>query len=169
MQISCLFGRDNFAIGGIVVACLRQSNRGPPPDGVLQVQASGYITLDPKWVRGKDLNSGTFVQTPAEPLEQSIKMPQPSAPNTHCIFITPREVLPMAHVTGWGVYATFTLPVGLIPSFKGLSGSVSYSITLTLQLEGESLKHIRFPFTVLGVGSSTIPYEIKYGNSAFVS
>jgi hypothetical protein len=143
------------------VARLRVTNGPSRRDCVLLAQASGHITFDLKWVKPSDSSSICFVQAPGVPFDQNVQMPQMNIPNTHCVFITPREVLSMTQIDESGVFIMMTLPNNLIPTYKGLSGVVTYSITLTLQSQGEDVKQMRFPFTVLSSGPSTMPYEIK--------
>jgi hypothetical protein len=161
MEISCRFGRDYYQAGGILVAFVRSTNGNFIQDSVLLAQASGFISVDPKWVKSNYSSSVSFVQIPDIPHDQSISMPNASIQNTHCIFITPREVLAANQISTNGVYLVFSLPGNLIPSYKGLSATVTYSINLTLQSHGGNIKQIRYPFNVVGCGSNTVPYEIK--------
>lgn len=161
MEISCRFGRDYYQAGGILVACVRITNGKFIENGVLLAQASGYISVDPKWVKSNYGSSVNFVQTPGIPFDQSISMPYASVHNTSCIFITPKEVLSANQMSEDGVFLVFSLPGNLIPSYKGLSATVTYSITLTLQSHGGNIKQIKYPFDVVGCGSSIMPYEIK--------
>jgi len=148
-----------------VVVCLRNINVAAERDYVLLAQVCGYIQLDPKWSKSND-KTPSFVQTPVYPFDHSIQMPQKSVPNSYCIFLTPREVLSTTQINDSGVFLMFSLPIDLIPTYKGLSGSVSYSLILSLQSPGNSFKQIRFPITVLGSGSLTVPYEIRFSNLA---
>lgn len=161
MQISCLFGRESYVAGGVVVVRLRLHNDHIRRDCILLAQASGYINLDPKWVKATDSTSSYFLQTPEAPFDQNVTMPQANVANAHCIFITPREVLSMSQVTADGVFLMFNIPTNLIPSYRGLSGTVIYSIVLTLQIQGNTVKELRFPFTVLGSGSDIAPHKIQ--------
>jgi hypothetical protein len=161
MEISCRFGRDYYQAGGILVAFVRCSNGNFLQDIVLLAQASGFISVDPKWVKSNYSSAVSFVQTPDIPLDQSISMPNAGVQNTHCIFVTPREVLPANQMSTNGVYLVFSLPGNLIPSYKGLSATVTYSITLTLQFHGGNIKQLRYPFNVVGCGSNTVPYVVK--------
>ena len=160
-RISCLFGRESYTAGGVVIVCLRIPSDSVSCDSVLLAQANGYITLDPKWVKVADCNSSFFVQTPEIPLDQNVQMPLTNVAHSHCIFITPKEVLPIDQATQDGVFLMFNLPSNLIPSYKGLSGTVFYSISLTLQSHGNNIKQLRFPFTILGYGTNIVPHEIK--------
>ena len=160
-QISCLFGRESYIAGGVVIVCLRIPSDSVSCDSVLLAQVNGYINLDLKWVKAADCTSTFFVQTPEIPLDQNVQMPVTNVANSHCIFITPKEILPMHQVIQDGVFLMFNLPSSLIPSYKGLSGTVRYYITLTLQSHGNNNKQLRFPFTVLGNGSNTVPHGIK--------
>lgn len=161
MEISCCFGRDYYQAGGILVAFVRNTNGNFVQDSVLLAQASGFISVDPKWVKSNYSSSVSFSQTPSIPFDHSISMPYPNVQNTHCIFITPREVLSANQISTNGVYLVFSLPGNLIPSYKGLSATVTYSITLTLQSHGGDIKQIKYPFNVVGCGSNAVPYEIK--------
>lgn len=161
MEISCRFGREYYQAGGILVAFVRNTDGNYIQDSVLLAQASGFISVDPKWVKSNYSSSVSFVQTPDIPFESSISIPCPSVQNTHCIFITPREVLSANQISTNGVYLVFSLPGNLIPSYKGLSATVTYSITLTLQSHGSNTKQIRYPFNVVGCGTNAVPYELK--------
>lgn len=163
MEVSCLFGRDCYHSGGILVACVRVSNGFSKGDCILLAQASGYINVDPKWVKSNDGSSVNFVQSLGPSFDQGIPMPNANVQNTHCIFLTSREVLSTTQLSENGVFLMFALPNTLIPTYKGLSGTVTYSIAVTLQSQGDSIKQIRFPFTLLGGGSLQSPYKIKWG------
>jgi hypothetical protein len=63
MEVSCLFGRDCYHSGGILVACVRVSTGFSKGDCVLLAQASGYISIDPKWVKSNDGSSVSFIQS----------------------------------------------------------------------------------------------------------
>jgi hypothetical protein len=67
----------------------------------------------------------------------------------------------MSQICEDGVFLMFELPNNLIPTYKGLSGTVGYLITLTLQSQGDNVKQMKFPFNLQSCGSSVIPYEIK--------
>jgi hypothetical protein len=118
MEISCLFGREYFQAGGNVVVCLRNINVAAERDYVLLAQVCGYIHLDPKWSKSND-KTPSFVQTPIYPFDHSIQMPQKSVPNSYCIFLTPREVLSTTQINDSGVFLMFSLPIDLIPTYKG--------------------------------------------------
>ena len=161
MEVSCVFGREFYCAGGILVACVKIASSSSSRDSVLLAQASGCICADPKWVKSNDGSSVSFINTPEVPLDRSASMPSANAANTHSIFLTTREVLSTTQMTKDGVFLMFSLPKDLIPTYKGLSGTVTYSVILTNQYQGGNITQIKYPFTVLGVGSTAIPYTIK--------
>jgi hypothetical protein len=167
MEISCLYGRENYHAGGVLIVCLRSSNGSSRRDYVLLAQACGYINLDPKWVKPGENSSVNFAQTVSFPLDHGIQTPQANVPNSYCLFLTPKVVLSTTQITENGVYLIFDLPVDLIPTYRGLSGSIAYSIILTLQSPGEYNKQVRFPFIVLSSGTSETPYEIRLAHNSF--
>ena len=166
MEVSCTFGREFYFAGGILVASIKISSSSSSRDSVLLAQASGCICADPKWTKSNDGSSVTFITTPEIPLDRVASMPSTNVANTHSIFLTTREVLSTTQMTKDGVFMMFSLPKNLIPTYKGLSGTVTYSVIITNQYKGGNITQIKFPFTVLGVGSTAIPYAIKLVNSS---
>ena len=93
-------------------------------------------------------------------------IPQLSGPNNHCVFITPREVLSTTQLNDGGVFLLFDLPADVLPTYRGLACSITYSIVITVQTPGEANKTTKFSFTVVGNGSSVMPYEIRCSSMA---
>ena len=164
--MNCQYGRDAYCAGSVVVALLQipRGSNSIQRDSVVLAQALGTITVDNKWIKSSRI---PFVQTPQYPMDQSMTIPPLPSPNTHCFFITPREVLSTTLLNDGGVFLLFDLPIDVIPSHKGLACSISYNIAITVQTPGEPNKQTKFPFSVLGHGSSaTIPYEIRCSSLA---
>jgi hypothetical protein len=125
----------------------------------------GIITIDHKWAKVSG-RSNIFVQSPTYPMDQSMTIPQLSGPNNHCFFITPREVLSTTQLNDGGVFLLFDLPADVLPTYKGLACSITYSIVITVQTPGEANKMTKYAFTVVGNGSSIMPYEIRCSSMA---
>ena len=51
---------------------------------------------------------------------------------------------------------------GMLPSFRGLSASVVYNISIVLMKAGSLPKHFVFPFAVCSRGSDRMPHDLKY-------
>jgi hypothetical protein len=61
-----------------------------------------------------------------------------------------------------GSVITFELPHNCLPSFKGHSVSVNYMLTISLEPQSGGMKHVHFPFFVVGPGSRERPFQVRY-------
>ena len=162
-MITCQFARESFTAGSLAVCQLRVPSSAPVRrEAVVLAQAVGAITLDHKWAKASGRERTVFAQNTVHPMDQTVTLPPPSSPNTHCVFVTPREVVSTSQLNdGGGVFLLFDLPEDVIPSYKGLACTISYAVCITVQTPGAPAKHIKFAFTVVGKGSAAIPYEVR--------
>lgn len=175
-SICCQFGRESYQNNSLVTALLRATylTEGTQEDGTCYVQASGHIVADPRWIKLPCNITDIFRQNLSFPVEQNVKLPRNVAQSNGlspvCIFVTPREVVSVSQLLA-GLFVQFELPSNILPTFKGLTVSIFYSISVVLQ-RGTSYKQFFFPFIVCSKGNSLSPQEIRYpliGNRSFNS
>jgi len=93
----------------------------------------------------------------------------------YCIFATSREETSsyFFDITSNGAFAAsrtnsnkifvqFDLPPKLLPTFKGLSCSISYFLLLTFEATSGEIRHVSFPFNVTSTGCAYTPHYIRY-------
>jgi len=163
MDVTCQFARDSFVAGSAAVCRLRvpggvQVRR----EAVVLAQVVGVFTLDTKWAKASK-TTALFVQNTLHLMDQPVTLPPVAGSNnTHCVFVTPREVVPTSQLNDGGVFLLFDLPEDAIPSYKGLACTISYAVAVTVQTPGAPTKHAKFSFSVVGRGSAAVPYEVRY-------
>lgn len=170
MDISCSFGRIIHRAGGLVVVHLKGSAKNRcSKDAVILAQAHGYIHVDSKWMRGNADLEKLIIQTTQSAVFQKVQIPK-SFPlfsnSTYCTFLTSKEVIQVSHLCNDGVFLQFELPHDAYPSFKGLSVTIQYLITISIQLP-TGTKYVHFPFRVSSRGfvmttTSLTPQYIKF-------
>jgi hypothetical protein len=99
-------------------------------------------------------------------MDQQIVMPKRSEALTVsgsykpiCFFLTPREIVDLSTIEN-GVFVQFESPSNLLPSFKGLSVSIIYGISLVIQ-SNLKVKQFEFPFLITSTGNSQNPQEVR--------
>lgn len=155
-EICIRFSHSVFCAGGLVTALLQCCDIDE--NSIVLVQAHGHLHADMKWVRlpsGFNSVSDIFSQQTLCRNEQFVSLPaSPWFPNSGscCIFVTPKEAVPVSQLVKNGVFLQYGLPINVLPSFKGLSCSIHYFISVTVQLM-ESVKVLHFPVITVGNGS----------------
>ena len=93
----------------------------------------------------------------------------------YCIFVTSREDLTnyffdktpngaftKSQTNCNKIFIQFDLPPKLLPTFKGLSCSMSYFLLLTFEGGSGEVTNVAFPFNVMSPGCSYTPHFIRY-------
>jgi hypothetical protein len=166
MELIYEVGRDRFLTGTVFCAYLRASKTSCiREDSVILAQIFGMITLDYKWARQLPQRQSAFFDSLNYPEDNVATVPVTCGPNSHIIFQSSREVLRTTQLNENGIFMVADLPEDLLPSYKGLSGAISYYLLLTIQVPGdENVKQMKIPFKVVGSGSTEVPYGIRHSN-----
>mmetsp|Transcript_24540 Transcript_24540/g.24781 ORF Transcript_24540/g.24781 Transcript_24540/m.24781 type:complete len:448 (-) Transcript_24540:94-1437(-) len=169
MQISCSYGRSIYRAGGLVIVLVKSPNpdshNAISRDAVILTQAHGHINFDSRWISTTGNVGNILLQMTQYTTEQKVQLPRHFGNNgssaSLCTFITPREVIQLSHLHEDGVYLQFELPYDTLPTFRGLGITISYFITISIQMPNGT-NHIHLPFKVCGRGDMSAPQYIRY-------
>ena len=168
-MISCTLSSDSVCGGETALFLLRGSNSKSPSNrfenSIIFAQIHGHINADFRWLKSSKKIQDYFIDPQSSSLEKfqaSVVDPLPVAANhtSYCIFSTSRVAVSPTHIFERGSFLEFEVPGDILPSFKGLCASINYYITLFIQFPASN-ETIDFPIVITGVGSSSVPYQIR--------
>jgi hypothetical protein len=154
-----------FCAGNTVTALLQCSN--VEKSATISAQAYGHIFADARWIKAAPARE-IFLSTTNSAVNHSLVIPSAllKPADSVCIFTTSLEQLDFSAVLAEGVVLQFEIPVEALPSFRGLSCSILYFVTVTFSTPGADggmdVKQTHFPFIVYGRGSAVSPQHLGY-------
>jgi len=154
-----------FCAGNTVTALLQCSNMGKT--ATVSAQAYGHIFADKRWNKSAPADE-IFLPMANSAINHSVVIPPALLKPTEsvCIFTTPIEQLNFPALAAEGVVLQFDIPVEALPSFRGLSCSILYFLTITYASYNPdgvmNVHQTHFPFIVYGRGSSSTPQHLGY-------
>lgn len=159
LNICCHLCKSSYTVGEIGVVLLTGHGSHSLDNAIIFGQVHGHLNTDSRWIKSQsvlnDLIRNSVEQKDHIPLDPNPAHSQHK--NSFCIFSTSRVTISPSHLYDSGVLLEFEIPSSCIPSFKGLSGGVSYYLSLSIQASG-GLKQINFPLTFNGSCSATANY-----------
>jgi hypothetical protein len=166
VMITCSYPRGYVCAGETVVCLLKGSQLSSSYDkAIIFAQVHGHISIDFRWLKAanriQDLVVDEDVQT-VDKTRLTVPDPQPVAQHHTrcCIFSTSRVTVSPSHVFEGGTYLEFELPVGSLPTYRGLCATVYYFVTLSVQFQtGTTTLH--YPMAVQGSGTNEIPFQVR--------
>ena len=163
-ELSCSFSHEVYS-DGCVVALLKglTPSHSSFPNLSLSIRAYGYMRLDIRWITNAGLlrraASLPFAEYFATSSQDELKS------NVYCIYKTQTLLLSYQDLENLpnGLFIQFDLPPSsaLLPSFKGLHGTIAYHLIVTAshftQHKDQSLF---FPFRISGKGYSSPFFDV---------
>jgi hypothetical protein len=168
-MLSVRFGRDVYAAGGLLTALFSTPDTaqesGCPK---MTVQAVGTVVVDQRWLMREQLHmkDKIFVQKLLNGEDIYDDMVTNSG-NEYVIFMTQKEEINCA--VDAGIYVQCDLPFDLLPTYKGLCCNVQYNFIVTIVDANGVERVVKFPFNIIGKGSSLIPYYVRQSTLALIS
>lgn len=171
-MIVCILPSDYFVAGETAVCLLRGL------DGcvlysksIVFAQVHGHMNIDFRWFQSSKKLQDYFiepsplisidkVQKPGRDPSMAVSSSTSSTNTSCCIFASSRVALSPTTIFEGGTIVEFQLPSNLLPSFRGLCGTINYFVTLTVQ-HAVSKETFDFPISVRGRGSLSTPYPVR--------
>jgi hypothetical protein len=153
MDIVCSLARDHYPIGETAVILLKGSASSVFDNAVFSGQIHGHVHADSRWIKLDNKLKEFQKLPPSHSPDHLTAIPlDPSGlheSSSYCCFTTSKVTISPSHLFECGVFLEFLIPNGCFPSFKGLSGGVSYYLTITVQNPtGKSFLH--YPLQING-------------------
>lgn len=134
----------------------------------MTVQVVGTVVVDQRWLMREQLHikDRIFVQKLLNGEDIYDDMVT-NVGNEYVIFMTQKEEINSAVEAG--IYVQCDLPVDLLPTYKGLCCNVQYNFVVTTSETSGVEKVSKFPFNIIGKGSSALPYYVRQSTLAFIT
>lgn len=160
LNICCYLCKSFYSIGEVGVLLLKGHGINTLDNAIIFGQVHGHLSTDSRWVKSlaglNDLSRSTSAENKDHiPIDPNPMNSQQR--NSFCIFSTSRVTISPSNLYESGVLLEFEIPSSCMPSFRGLSGGVSYYLSLSIQTS-TGLKTLHYPLTFNGSCTSSSTY-----------
>jgi len=173
-MIVCILPSDYFVAGETAVCLLRGlDNFILYSKSIVYAQVHGHMNVDFRWFKSSKRLHDYFIEP--SPLASIEKIQKPGrdpsmalssstvsgSSTSYCVLASSRVVLSPTSIFEGGTILEFQLPSTLLPSFRGLCGTINYYLTLSVQ-HAASKEAFDFPISIRGRGSLCTPFHVRY-------